>query len=156
MDAQGNFAYREDEGAYYILCNLDSYIDSMQEEPVSEDLEKACEQLAENARKHKAETLSPFFSQTDYRQGVIDGAKWQKEQMITKAVEVKNTEYWVVSVMYVLNGGNVQSNCFFSYFPTKQDIQNSIGAEKYTILHMQNLTEEQFDKLTEREYGTED
>jgi hypothetical protein len=48
------------------------------EEPVSEELEEACEQLAENARKHKAETSSPFFNQTDYRQGVIDGAKWQK------------------------------------------------------------------------------
>jgi len=43
------------------------------------DLEEACEQLAENARKHKAETSSPFFSQTDYKQGVMDGAKWQKE-----------------------------------------------------------------------------
>ena len=47
---------------------------------VSEELEEACEQLAENARKHKAETLSPFFSQTDYKQGVIDGAKWQKKR----------------------------------------------------------------------------
>ena len=47
-------------------------------EPVSKELEEACEQLAENARKHKAETSSPFFSQTDYRQGVVDGAKWQK------------------------------------------------------------------------------
>jgi len=51
------------------------------EEPVSEELEEACEQLAENARKHKAETSSPFFNQTDYRQGVIDGAKWQKENL---------------------------------------------------------------------------
>ena len=50
-------------------------------EPVSEDLEEVIEQLAENARKHKAETSSPFFSQTDYRQGVIDGAKWQKENL---------------------------------------------------------------------------
>ena len=49
------------------------------EEPVSEDLEEACEQLAENARKHKAETSSPFFNQTDYIQGVMDGVKWQKE-----------------------------------------------------------------------------
>ena len=51
------------------------------EEPVSEDLEDACEQLSENARKHKAETSSPFFSQTDYRQGVMDGAKWQKNHL---------------------------------------------------------------------------
>ena len=50
-------------------------------EPVSKDLEEVIEQLAENARKHKAETSSPFFSQTDYRQGVIDGAEWQKENL---------------------------------------------------------------------------
>ena len=60
--------------------NILSFIDSLQEEPISEELEEACEQLAENARKHKAETSSPFFSQTDYKQGVIDGAKWQKKQ----------------------------------------------------------------------------
>ena len=64
------------------LCNdLLYFIDSMQEEPVSEELEEACEQLAENARKYKAETSSPFFSQTDYKQGVIDGANWQKANL---------------------------------------------------------------------------
>ena len=36
MDAQGNFEYPEHEGAYHILCRLDTYIDSLQEEPVSE------------------------------------------------------------------------------------------------------------------------
>jgi hypothetical protein len=35
MDAQGNFEYPEHEGAYHILCNLDTYIDSLQGEPVS-------------------------------------------------------------------------------------------------------------------------
>lgn len=69
-------------------CNkLLSFINSMQAESVSEDLEEACEQLAENARKHKAETLSPFFSPIDYKQGVIDGANWQKEQMLKDAAD---------------------------------------------------------------------
>lgn len=36
MDAQGNFEYPEHEGAYHILCSLDAYIDSLQEEPVCE------------------------------------------------------------------------------------------------------------------------
>lgn len=40
MDAQGNFKYPEHEGAYHILCNLDAYIDSLQEEPVSIDFEQ--------------------------------------------------------------------------------------------------------------------
>lgn len=35
MDANGNFEYPEHEGAYNILCNLDAYIDSLQEEPES-------------------------------------------------------------------------------------------------------------------------
>ena len=69
------------------MCKEEAYnevlaiLDTMQEEPVSEDLEEACEQLAENARKHKAETSSPFFSQGDYKQGVIDGAKWKVENL---------------------------------------------------------------------------
>jgi hypothetical protein len=71
---------------YYMMAVKDVLeILDMQEEPVSEDLEEACEQLAENARKHKAETLSPFFSQTDYRQGVMDGAKWQKNHLLKPA-----------------------------------------------------------------------
>lgn len=57
------------------------------ENSVSKELEEACEQLAENARKHKAETSSPFFSQTDYKQGVMDGAQWQK------ATDLVNTAY---------------------------------------------------------------
>ena len=71
-------------GYYQIL----SFINSMQEEPVSEDLEEACEQLAENARKHKAETSSPFFSQTDYIQGVMDGAKWKIAKLMKDATPV--------------------------------------------------------------------
>ena len=67
--------------------------------------------------------------------------------------EVDNTEYWLVSVRYALNGCDTESNCFFAYFPAKQDIQNAIGAERYTILHIQNLTEEQFNKLTGRAHG---
>ena len=33
MDDNGNFEYPEHEGAYDILCNLDAYIDSLQEKP---------------------------------------------------------------------------------------------------------------------------
>jgi hypothetical protein len=54
--------------------------DSMQEEPVSEDLEEACNQSSEIARKNKAETTSPFFSEGDYKLGFKDGAQWQKQR----------------------------------------------------------------------------
>ena len=62
-------------------------------EPVSEDLKEACEQLAENARKHKAATSSPFFSQADYIQGVIDGSNWQMQRMMAKGVDGE-IGYW--------------------------------------------------------------
>ena len=70
------------------LSNVERIGKDWKEEPVSEGLEEACEQLAENARKHKAETSSPFFSQTDYIQGVMDGAKWQKAKLMKDATEV--------------------------------------------------------------------
>ena len=63
MDAQGNFEYPEHEGAYHILCNLDAYIDSLQEEPVSEDLEVAAEEWDESLYRSDA-----FKA----------GAQWQK------------------------------------------------------------------------------
>ena len=73
-------------GGHLSICQGDkwAYVNDLihkKDEPVSEDLEEACEQLAEKARMHKAETISPFFSQTDYKQGVIDGAKWQKQHL---------------------------------------------------------------------------
>ena len=70
------------------LSNVERIGKDWKEEPVSEGLEEACEQLAENARKHKAETSSPFFSQTDYIQGVMDGAKWQITKLMANATPV--------------------------------------------------------------------
>ena len=59
MDAQGNFEYPEHEGAYNILCNLDAYIDSLQEEPapkIFEDMLNAktpAESLGISAEEHE-------------------------------------------------------------------------------------------------------
>ena len=46
MDANGNFEYPEHEGAYHILYNLDAYINSFQEESVSEDLQSEIDYLS--------------------------------------------------------------------------------------------------------------
>jgi len=51
MDAQGNFESLEHEGAYHILCNLDAYIDSLQEDPVSEDKMTISKELFEHCKK---------------------------------------------------------------------------------------------------------
>ena len=81
MDAQGNFENPSDEGAFHILTNLDYYIDSLQEEPVSEELEEAATQYGIdnfpslcNGCKHVP--VDAFKA----------GTKWQKEQMMAKAI----------------------------------------------------------------------
>ncbi len=74
MDAQGNFEYPEHEGAYHILCNLDAYIDSLQEEPISEDLEKAAKQYSFYIPT-QCEATETWKKETE--QHFKDGAKWQ-------------------------------------------------------------------------------
>ncbi len=78
MDAQGNFEFPEHEGAYHILCNLDAYIDSLQEEPVSEDLGEYINELSK---------LFPEVSFAKLSRIAVRVAKWQKQQMIDKACE---------------------------------------------------------------------
>ena len=63
-----------------VLNEILSFIDSLSEEPVSEELEEAFRQSFE---KVKEETMCVY----DYHAGFVDGAKWQKEQMMAKAVD---------------------------------------------------------------------
>ena len=69
MDAQGNFEYPEHEGAYHILCNLDTYIDSLQEESPCEDLENA-------ATKYAQDKYMPVQTSQAFKAG----AEWGKNQ----------------------------------------------------------------------------
>ena len=71
MDANGNFEYPEHEGAYHILCSLDTYIDSMQEEPVSNDLEELINKLSKQFPEVSFAKLSRI---------AVRVAKWQKQQ----------------------------------------------------------------------------
>ena len=76
MDTQGNFGYPEHEGAYHILCNLDAYINSLEEEPVSNDLEEAARRIA---------TLHSHISGDTYYANDAwffkKGAQWQKANL---------------------------------------------------------------------------
>lgn len=96
MDAQGNFEYPEHEGAYHILCNLDAYIDSLQEEPVREELEEAANEIVNNAvpplaAKYKDGTyvggIRDYFDRKEFIDLVKAGSEWKEEQMIANAVE---------------------------------------------------------------------
>jgi len=133
VDANGNFEYPEHEGAYHILCNLDAYIDSLQEEPVSEkkcmftkdnytdedrivlceNCKEKCEYskkegpISEELEEASKEWLRPQLDKSYVNYGkakmmeltrfdgyaMLDaiefGAKWQRKQMIAKAIEGK-------------------------------------------------------------------
>ena len=61
--------------------SLLSFIDSMQEEPVSEDFKQFEETYLD---KEKDEILCIY----DRHAGLVDGANWQKEQLTAKTVDV--------------------------------------------------------------------
>ena len=75
IDTQGNFEYPEHEGAYHILCNLDTYIDSLQEEPVSEDLE---EEIGNYIKMNGYDGLDSI---EEVKYIANHFAKWQKENL---------------------------------------------------------------------------
>ena len=72
MDAQGNFEYPEHQGAYDVLCNLDAYIDSLQEEPVSKDFEMALAEMIDKAQKCVVE---PWMVAAQWKDELIKLAK---------------------------------------------------------------------------------
>lgn len=67
-------------GRLAMASDILGIIDSLEEEPVSNDLEEAAMQYAKS--KHKDTTLQQIVS-WDFKAG----AQWQKEQMIAKACE---------------------------------------------------------------------
>jgi len=75
MNAQGNFAYREDEGAYHILCSLENFINTFEVKEVV-SLDDAC--------KWWEEELS-------YPTMTADEINWYKEKVnsFRKAMESK-------------------------------------------------------------------
>ena len=74
MDENKNFYSEAAEGEYNALCNIEHFIDSLQEEPVSEDLEKVAEEAAVAAF-----FVSPQWTKTGERLFKA-GALWQKQQ----------------------------------------------------------------------------
>ena len=80
MDAQGNFEYPEHEVAYHILCDLDTYIDSLSEEPVSEDLEKTSKEYADKNYVEWLDFVSGDERDDHYpiSEAFKAGAQWQK------------------------------------------------------------------------------
>ena len=68
------------------LEDVRNFIDSLQEEPISEDFKKFEEDYLE---ENKDEILCVY----DRHAGLVDGAKWQKEQMAKNALEADREEF---------------------------------------------------------------
>ena len=86
MDTNGNFKTAADEASYNTLCNLDAYIDILQKEPVSEDLEEAASRYAKEEYSRKSPATLPDRCRGCYAPLMYAfkaGAEWQ----ITKLVE---------------------------------------------------------------------
>ena len=88
MDAQGNFEFPEHEWAYHILCNLDAYIDSLQEEPVrrtTTDIEAAMQEVEEKSRAfteaHQGEDADTILAQM------------RDEEPVSESLEKAATKY---------------------------------------------------------------
>ena len=57
-------------------------------------------------------------------------------------------EYWLFTLEY--NG--TKTNAFFEFFPNVLDLKLASKGEEYTIINIIELTERQYNKLTD--YGT--
>jgi len=79
-----NSEKESDSGAFYQLKELLEFIDSLQEEPVSEDLEEYSALIADELPQGTTLTSNGEFDIASVRKLIIDackhGAKWQKEQ----------------------------------------------------------------------------
>ena len=84
QEKKKGFGSDADDACILELQNVLTYIDSLQEEPISEDLNTAAKAYADN-------TTEKVGYKLQLRRAVCFGANWQKEQMMAKAVvyEVK-------------------------------------------------------------------
>jgi hypothetical protein len=74
-----------------ICRTLEMYIDSLQEEPISEDFEKALAEEWQGYVDRGAATIDVLEDNTQelaFAKGFYRGANWQKEQLTAKTVDV--------------------------------------------------------------------
>jgi len=80
-----------DDACILELQNVLTYIDSLQEEPVSKDLEEAATKYA---RKQLSNPDYPTYNDEYEMECAFEaGAQWQKQQLIEKACEWLNNFY---------------------------------------------------------------
>ena len=78
------------DGKFDLCEYLLDFIDSMQKEPASEELEEAAEMFIDTLMPTEVDTVTPFAA--EYVIGLLNkaiefGANWQKQQLMAKAVD---------------------------------------------------------------------
>lgn len=81
FDDEAEYGYGE------CLRDLKGFINSLEEEPASDDLEKAAEEYVEKIRDLGNSTAHPQFNCHDAERLFIHGGKWQKQQIMKDAKE---------------------------------------------------------------------
>jgi uncharacterized protein YbcC (UPF0753/DUF2309 family) len=100
---------KENNGSPLSVCNdLLSFIDSMQEEPISEDLEEAAKKAGQKYFPDENNIWArPNYEAKAAEYAFKDGANWQKEQMMKDAISgafIRRNKY---TKQNVLNGFSV-------------------------------------------------
>lgn len=82
MDEHMKFYSDAAEAEYNALCNIEHFIDSLQEEPVSEDLKAASYDYVKSNHKDIAsiDDCALLYDAIEF------GAKWKEEQMMKNAI----------------------------------------------------------------------
>lgn len=60
-------------------------------------------------------------------------------------------EYWMFVLLYEDGASLRYQNCFFGFFPSKDDLTEACKGGAYTILCMEKLTKIQYERLTGEE-----
>ena len=92
INKNGNSA---DYGACNALTQLLSFIDSLEEEPVSNDLEEFTKRESElfGEREYEIDFIDRNALAKGYYWGVKAGAQWQKEQMMKNSDFINEVEW---------------------------------------------------------------
>lgn len=104
QEKEKGFGSDTDNACILELQNILTYIDSLQKEPVSDDLEKTSKEYAD---KNYAEWLDFVYGdERDDHYSISNafkaGANWQKQQIINKACEYLKDNIW--RNLYFVNG----------------------------------------------------
>lgn len=89
IDRLRHSGYAYNRGAYEAICTIEDFINSLQAEPVSEDLELVGESgidLVEASIDYCGGTKG---ADARVRTGFISGANWQKERMMTALLDME-------------------------------------------------------------------